>query len=399
MKVLFCHNTYQHKGGEDQVCDKERALLTQQGHSLYYHVRSNDHIHSFKDKLVTSLQLNYSETEKTALTQVLKQELPDVVQVHNFFPVLTPAIYDACLEQNIPVVQTLHNYRTICASALLMRDGALCETCISGSPYHAVLHKCYRDSFAGSFFVARMVAYHRQHKTWKTKVNRFIALTEFAKSKFVEAGFPEDKIRVKPNFIEDPFKEGGMLPMKRDGALFVGRFSQEKGIDVLLKAWDGLDYPLALAGDGPLFEQCVADFDSKSIDFLGLQTSEQVHGLMSEARFLVMPSIWHETFGMVLIEAFAHGMPVICSRLGGMAEIVTDKVTGLHFEAGNVTELNDKIQWMIAHPEECAEMGRAARAEYLTKYTPEINYQQLMAIYQEAIDSKHAAPIEDEASS
>lgn len=386
LKLLFCHNTYQHKGGEDQVCDKEMALLKQQGHSLYYHQRSNDHIHSFKNKLTTSLQLNYSAVERDALQEQLKNQVPDVVQVHNFFPVLTPAIYDACQAENIPVIQTLHNYRTICPSALLMRDGQLCESCVMGSPYHAVLHKCYRDSVAGSFFVARMVDYHRKHKTWQTKVNRFIALTEFAKSKFVEAGFPEDKIRVKPNFIEDPFKGMEILPDKQETALFVGRFSQEKGIDVLLNAWDSIDYPLALAGDGPLFEKCVTDFESVEIDFLGSQSSEQVHGLMSQARFLVMPSIWYEGFPMVLVEAFAHGVPVICSRLGGMAEIVTDSITGLHFEAGNVADLNDKIQWMIEHPSECAEMGRNARTEYLSKYTPEINYQQLMAIYQEAID-------------
>jgi len=391
LKLLFCHNTYQHKGGEDQVCDKERSLLTQQGHSLYYHVRSNDHIHSFKDKLATSVQLNYSQTEKKALTQVLKQELPDVVQVHNFFPVLTPAIYDACLEQNIPVVQTLHNYRTICPSALLMRDGALCETCVNGSPYHAVLHKCYRDSRAGSFFVARMVAYHRKHKTWQTKVNRFIALTEFAKSKFVEAGFPADKIRVKPNFIEDPFKGALALPVKKNGALFVGRFSQEKGISVLLEAWQSFDYPLQLAGNGPLLDTCQKQSSNKAIDFLGSQSSEQVHDLMSHAQFLIMPSIWHETFGMVLIEAFAHGMPVICSRLGGMAEIVEDGVTGLHFEAGNAADLADKIKWMIAHSEECTQMGNNARVEYLEKYTPEINYKILMSIYQEAIDDANSS--------
>jgi len=386
LKILFCHNTYQHKGGEDQVCDKERALLTQQHNDVILHLRDNEQIKSIKDKLATSLQLNYSQPEKKALLHQLEEQKPSVVHVHNFFPILTPSIYDACIESKIPVIQTLHNYRTICPSALLMRDGQLCETCIDHSPYHAVIHKCYRDSMIGSFFVANMVAYHRKNKTWQTKVNRFIALTHFAKSKFIEAGFPADKIRVKPNFIEDPFKNGETLPAKQEKALFVGRFSQEKGVSVLLEAWQSIQYPLYLAGDGPTFDASTGQSMNNDIHFLGSQSSAQVHDLMSQAQFLVMPSIWYEGFPMVLVEAFAHGMPVICSCLGGMAEIVEDKITGLHFEAGNATDLADKIQWLIAHPAECEQMGQNARAEYLNKYTPEINYQQLMSIYQEAID-------------
>ncbi len=386
MKILFCHNTYQHKGGEDQVCDKERALLTQQHNDVILHLRDNEQIKSIKDKLATSLQLNYSHSEKKALLQQLEEHQPSVVHVHNFFPILTPSIYDACIESKIPVIQTLHNYRTICPSALLMRDGQLCETCINHSPYHAVIHKCYRDSSIGSFFVANMVAYHRKHRTWQTKVNHFIALTHFAKSKFIEAGFPADKIRVKPNFIEDPFKNGETLPAKQEKALFVGRFSQEKGVSVLLEAWQSIQFPLYLAGDGPTFGASTEQSMNNDIHFLGSQSAEQVHDLMSQAQFLVMPSICYEGFPMVLLEAFAHGMPVICSRLGGMAEIVEDQVTGLHFEAGNTEDLAEKIKWMIAHSEECTQMGNNARVEYLAKYTPEINYQQLMAIYQEAID-------------
>ena len=386
MKILFCHNTYRLKGGEDQVCDKERALLTQQGNEVVLHLRNNEQIKSIKDKLSTSLQLNYSHSEKNALLHQLEEQQPSVVHVHNFFPILTPAIYDACVESNTPVIQTLHNYRTICPSALLMRDGKLCETCINHSPYHAVLHKCYRDSMIGSFFVANMVAYHRKHKTWLTRVNRFVALTHFAKSKFVEAGFPADKIRVKPNFIEDPFKGQKTLPIKQQQALFVGRFSQEKGVSVLLEAWQSIQYPLQLAGDGPTFDNCKGQSFTDYIHFLGSQTSEQVHLLMSQAQFLVMPSIWYEGFPMVLVEAFAHGVPVICSRLGGMAEIVEDRVTGLHFEAGNADDLAEKINWLIAHPYECEIMGENARTEYLEKYTPETNYKQLMSIYQEAID-------------
>ena len=186
-------------------------------------------------KISTALNTTYSTSSKvTALTksQAFK---PDVVHVHNFFPQLSPSIYDACLELNIPVVQTLHNYRLICPGAMLMREGKICEQCIKGSPYQAVLHDCYKGSKLGSLVVAHMVATHRKLCTWQHKVTRFIALTEFPKAKFIEAGFPADKIVVKPNFVKDPFIESP--PVARvtpPFGLFVGRLSAEKGLHTIV---------------------------------------------------------------------------------------------------------------------------------------------------------------------
>jgi len=388
VKILIIHNEYQVLGGEDVVVDSEFSLLRDKGHNIQVFKVKND-VNNFLSKVIAGLNVHYSDRSKFNLKRVLKKNEPDIVHVHNFFPLLTPSIYDACVEEQVPVVQTLHNYRTICPGALLMRDGKICELCVKGSAYQSVLHGCYRGSKIGTFAVARMVEKHRNNSTWNTKVNRFIALTEFARNKYIEAGFPEEKIRIKPNFSDDPHPDNNDMNFIRNGALFVGRLSQEKGLMTLINAWQDLEIPLKVAGTGPL-ENELNDLKSNNIITFGMLEKDSVQKEMRKASFLVMPSECYETFGLVLVEAFTQGLPVVASRLGGMAEIVEDGVTGLHFEAGNAKDLAKKVQWMHEHPEECRKMGLNARKVFEEKYTAEKNYELLMNIYQEAIDDAEA---------
>lgn len=383
MKILLAHNYYQLAGGEDQVVASESELLNSKGQQLKLFSADNRDIQSAKT-LKIAWQATYSQSAKLNIATEIEGFKPDIVHVHNFFPVLTPSIYDACQELGAPVVQTLHNYRIICPGALLMHSGKVCEQCVKGSAYQAVLYGCYRNSRLGSLAVARMIEYHRKRRTWQKKVGRFVALTDFAKEKFVAAGLPAEKISVKPNFYND---EGGGArdKGKREGALFVGRLSNEKGIMTLLEAWQKINISLRIAGDGPLMNKA-HQRETGKITLLGSITSEKISREMASSHFLIMPSEWYETFGLVIIEAFAHGLPVIASRLGAMAEIVEDGVTGLHFEAGNSDDLVEKVNWMNEHPEECRRMGENARKVYEEKYTPERNYEMLMDIYQQAID-------------
>ncbi len=383
LKVLQVHNRYQHFGGEDIVVSAEQELLRRHGHNVLIFEACNHDVRGLRAKVKAALTVSYSTSSKGSLTKVLKKNQPDVVHVHNFFPLLTPSIYDACRKIGIPVVQTLHNYRTMCPGALLMRDGNICEDCITGSAYQAVLHGCYRDSRVGSLVVARMVEVHRKRRTWQEKVDRFITLTEFSKKKFAQAGFPVKKIAVKPNFTVGGVRVTESSSLYEPFALFVGRLSKEKGIDTLLKAWEKLSLPLLLAGDGPLLDKAQS-IGLRSVECLGHMSSQNVSAKMSQASFLIMPSEWYEGFPMVLVEAFAHGLPVIASRLGGMAEIVEDGRTGLHFEAGNALDLAKKVRWMQSNPEACKQMGENARQVYLEKYTPEMNYKMLIQIYREA---------------
>ena len=386
-KIILVHNSYQCAGGEDLVVNLESRLLGDHKQLAARYIVDNDSIKSFFSKLSVAINVSYSRKYDDQLQSIIDSCEPTIGHIHNFFPMLTPSVYGTFEKEKIPVVQTLHNYRTICPGALLMRDGKICEKCITGSPYQSVLYGCYRNSKVGTFAVARMVDYHRKRNTWNAKVNRFIALTEFAKSKFVKAGFDPDKISVKPNFIPDPLEKGVSLTNRNKQALFVGRISQEKGLRTMLRAWKGLTEKLNIAGEGPLMKNLSA-CHSEGVTFLGNQNKSQITRLMLDSHFLVMPSEWYEGFPMVLIEAFAHGLPVLASRLGGMVEIVEDGVTGVHFEAGNAEDLAEKAQWMFDHPDECRRMGENARNVYLEKYTPEKNYEMLMKIYEEAVLDK-----------
>lgn len=385
MKILFVHNQYKQYGGEDSVIKNEMAMLMLNNQGIDLFSVSNNRINVLSKKIAAAISTTYSRKYRNLLFEKIKKFKPDIIHAHNLFPLLTPSIYDACVESKIPVVQTLHNYRIICPNALLMRNGYICELCISGSYYNAVLYRCYRNSIFGSLAVARMLSYHHNNKTWQNKVDCFIALTDFVKNKYIEGGFPEKKIIVKPNFYKKAtlpaFNEKG-----REGVLFVGRLSHEKGVKTLIKAWIGLDIPLRIAGEGPLMETVKSAISSKII-VLGKISQAQVSQEMTTANFLVMPSEWYEPFGLVIVEAFAHGLPVVASNLGGMSEIVENNYTGLHFEPGNPEDLAEKVLWMYNNPEECKRMGKNARAVYEQKYTDEKNYDMLMDIYQKTIEN------------
>lgn len=382
MKVLLVHNRYQQAGGEDNVVAAEAKLLSDHGHGIeLWSVENNDLPTGLTGKIKTALTTSYSPSSLTIARDKLRRFQPDVVHVHNFFPQISPSVYDACLEKNVPVVQTLHNYRLICPGATLMRQGRVCEQCITGSPYQAAWHGCYRDSKLGSLVVAHMVAQHRRKGTWQHKVSRFIALTDFAKSKFVEAGFPSGKIAVKANFVDEPLLETSRS--KPAFALYVGRIAEEKGIKTLLKAWSSLDAQVMLkvAGSGSL-EALLSG--KNNITALGQQSAEQISRLMQQATFLVLPSEWYEGFPLVLVEAFAHGLPVLASRLGSMADIIKDGENGMLFAPGDAPDLASKAKWLLENPQQTQKLGENAKRTFLAKYTAEQNYTELMAIYENA---------------
>ena len=265
-----------------------------------------------------------------------------------------------------------------------MFEGQITEKSLTGSSWWSVAKKVYRESFAGTFVVACMIEFHKAVGTWHKKVNKYISLTQFAKQKYIQAGWPDERLIIKPNFIEDPIEEATQLDDKVGGyGIYVGRLSAEKGIDILLKSWNEINYPLKVVGNGPQ-EDLLHTCDNKKVDYLGLRQKNEVLELVKKADFLVMASTWYEGFPMVLVEAFACGTCAVVPNLGGMAEIVEDGVTGLHFEAGNAEDLSRKISWLLDHPDKMREMGRNARATYLQKYTPAENYKVLMSIYEAA---------------
>lgn len=382
---MLVHNYYQQSGGEDGVVENEKRLLQENGHEVYLSSVSNDSIVGFRKKIQTAINVSYSSEGKKRISEDIDKFRPDIVHVHNFFPVLTPSIYDSAVERGVPVVQTLHNFRTICAGSYLMRSGAPCEICVRNSPFNAVLHRCYRDSFMGSAAVAGMVSYHRRRATWGTRVSRFIALSEFARGKFVEAGFPESRISVKPNFMHGA-EENGSQDEGRSGALFVGRLSSEKGVRELVAGWKGLGAPLRVIGDGPLLDEIGREAAGlEGVTLLGRMDSSAVFREMRSALFLIVPSVWYEMFPLTIVEAYSNGLPVLASRRGSLIELVEPGETGLHFDPGDPDDLARTVKWAFSHPDEMLRMGRNAYRLYREKYSPEVNYNQLMDIYRSVL--------------
>ena len=386
MRILQVHNRYQGgRGGEDNVMDNESRLLRTNGHEVHQFTAHNDEISDGWSKFRAAQRMAYSKDGARRVAQAISTYRPDIVHAHNFHYVLTPSIFDACREARVPSLQTLHNFRGICASATFMRDSRVCEDCMHGSPYLSVLHRCYEGSALKTLPIARTIAYHRRRKTWQNKVDRFIALTEFGKRKYIEGGYAEKRISVKPNFSYPPDPEwDDDEEAARSGALFVGHLLPWKGIAMLMEAWRDIPTPLRVAGAGPL-QHLVTEAKEHGVSELGLLDAKAVYQEMRRARFLVFSSVWYECFPLTFIEAFAAGLPIIAAKLGAAEDIITHGETGLHFTPGDASSLAETVAWAEAHPEDMARMGKNAQATYNSLYTPEANYALLMKIYEQTI--------------
>jgi len=388
VKILVLHNRYRQPGGEDVVVQAEVELLLRHGHEVRLLEADNAEIAGFRSRLKVAFDTVYSPASRKRVSSEVASFRPDVVHVHNFFPLLSPAVYYACREARVPVVQSLHNFRLLCPSAVLFRDGKVCEECLGRSfAWPGIVHACYRGSRAGTAAIATMQTAHRIGGTWLRYVDAYIAMTEFSRSIFVRGGLPAHKIAVKPNFAP---RQGPAGTGRGGYALFVGRLSPEKGVETLLGAWKrlGMRLPLQIAGDGPLNGQVRAAAAESNITLLGSRTREQIAGLMREALFLIVPSVCYEGFPLVIAEAFEAGLPVIASNLGSPGSLVTHGRTGLLFRPGDSESLAAQVEWALQHPDEMFQMRLQARAEYEEKYTPERNYELLLQIYDQAMRVK-----------
>ncbi len=341
MKILLVHNYYKQRGGEDVSFDSEGQMLLNHGHDVRFYTRHNDDIDSLS-KTKVALQTTWNRQSFNDIKYILNEFKPDVIHCTNLFPLISPSAYDAAREFNVPVVQSLRNYRPVCINSLLFREGEVCEKCVAKTiAWPGIANRCYRNSRIGSMVVAAANGFHKMRGTWRNKVDLFFTPTEFTRRKYVDFGFPAHKIAVKPNFL---FDDLGISSESRKYALFVGRLSPEKGVETLLSAWNhlGIDLPLKIAGGGKLAKVVrQASIENRSIDYLGELAHETVTQLIGEAKFLIMPSEWYETFGRTLMESFSRGTPVIASRMGAMNELVEDGFNGLSFEPGDADQLKE----------------------------------------------------------
>jgi glycosyltransferase involved in cell wall biosynthesis len=385
LKILLVHNHYQQLGGEDLVVADEARLLESRGHEVVRYTAHNDEVSSLS-AVTLGQRTIWNQHVYRDLRRLIARQQPQIVHVHNTLPLLSPSVYYAAGAEQVPVVQTLHNYRLMCPSAVCYRNGRVCTDCV-GKPvaWPAVLHACYRGSRAASAAVVTMLSVHRLAGTWQRKTSVYIALTAMAREMFIAAGLPAGKIVLKPNFVDpDPGPGGGAGGY----ALFVGRLSAEKGLQTLIEAWRlvGHQVPLRIVGDGPLAPEAAAAAKAiPGVTWLGRRAPHDIPPLLRDAACLVFPSECYETFGRVIAEAFATATPVVAAGHGSAAELVTDGVTGLHFRPGDASDLAATVSRLFSHPEVLAGMRPAARNEFETRFTADVNYRSLMAIYERAI--------------
>jgi glycosyltransferase involved in cell wall biosynthesis len=384
MRVLMLHNRYQVLGGEEQATAADVALLRKCGHEVELLEQDNRDVERI-GRIRTGLRTIWSRESYRQIRKKLDAERFDILHVQNFFPLWSPSVYYAAARAGVPVVQTLHNYRLMCVNSLFYRDNHVCTDCLGRAfPWPGIVHACYRESRAGSATVATMIAAHQLLKTWKEKVQRYIAVSEFAREKYIAGGLPPEKIVVRPNFL-DP----APLPGEGGGgyALYVGRLSPEKGIATMLRAWQSADNPLPLkvVGDGPMANEVAAVGQAGSaIEYLGFRDSDEVLELMRHAEFLVFPSECYETMGRTIIEAFAVGTPVLSTDLGERAVLVVRGETGFHFPPGDAVALRQQVEWCSRSLQQLRSMRKAARAVFEQKFTGAKSVELLLEIYRSA---------------
>jgi glycosyltransferase involved in cell wall biosynthesis len=389
MKVLLVHNAYQQFGGEDSVARAETELLQKHGDEVCHYTRHNDEIKQFGliDKAAFLPQTVYSWKTSGELEDVVRRFNPDVAFIHNVYPLISPSAYHTLHALGVPTVQVLHNFRLHCPNGFFYTQGKICEACKGGNYLNAVAKRCYKDSYPLSALYAATMGVNRMGGVID-KISGFICLTEFFKLKMQEVGVPDSKLFVRPNFVYAPPLPAEPTPAGKY-VLFMGRLSREKGCWTLIRAFEKLpQVQLKILGTGPQeqeFHDYIRDQGIRNIELLGFKSGAEKLDILRNALCLVLPSEWYENFPVTVLEAFMASKPVIAARLGGLPYIVEEGKSGLLFEAGNVGELAQRIQWLVDRPEEAVRMGECGRRLTETKYGPEQGYNNLMKIFMQVI--------------
>lgn len=393
MKVLVVHGRYRSTApsGENNVVDRESASLVAAGHVVESFGRDSDDIAGWgaSRKVGLPVRAVWNEKVRRELARTLAESPPDVVHVHNTFPLLSPTVLLACRDAGVPVVATLHNYKLLCASGEFFRAGRPCHECAAGAGVPALVHGCYRGSRVATVPVVASNAVHR--RAWRELVSAHVFISAAQRDLMAELDLPAERVFVKHNFVPDP-PPGPARPEHL--VAYVGRLDAAKGVPVLQAAWDRFralhpasSLRLAIAGGGPLADEVGRWAESRrSVDLHGLLTPADAARLVARARAVVVPSAWEETFGLVAVEAMAAGVPPLAPAHGSFPELVTDGRDGELFAPGDPDSLARGLADVDRRPEHFAALGRAARTTYVARFQEAANVEQLVAIYRFAVE-------------
>jgi glycosyltransferase involved in cell wall biosynthesis len=377
VRILFVHNRYLYRGGEDESRALEIKMLRDHGEEVFEYSVDNSVI-SRPEILGIGLRSIWNTNQYEHIQSLIRKIRPDVMKVDNYFPILSPSVFEAAKSMKVTTIVSVRNYRLVCPSANLFRNGQLCTSCVDRKvAIPAIWHGCYRGSHLKSASVSASTAYAHLRGVWSDSVDGYIAVSNCVKQQLVAGGFPTEKIFVKPNFIFDTEAGEGSGGF----ALFVGRLTEEKGIRTLLNAWAkvGAAVPLKIIGEGPLQGLVeAATARNEAIEYLGRKTLPEVLDYLGRAMFLVFPAEWLEPFGRAIAEAYSKGTPVIGAETLSIRDMIEDSHTGVLYKSGHCEDLAARVLSLAADPERLRQMRVNARQRYLRDYTEEVNYK-LMA--------------------
>lgn len=391
MKILLCHNFYRQPGGERRAVEQHEKMLRDRGHDVARLTRDSREIGSWGlvDKLRFPATAVWSRRTEREVREVVHRERPDIAHVHNVFPLLSPSLYRTLADEDVPIVQTVHNYRFLCPNGLFFTQGEVCERCRQGHTLHAIRWRCLHGKRSISAVYAASVGLHRLGNTFE-RIDRFLAPTDFVADKLIEGGLTKrERIEVIPHFLPAPLPEIGMLAREDPYVLYLGRLSHEKGVDLLVEAIGSLpDARLLVAGEGPQrksLERLAGGRASGRVRFLGHVSGERKRRLLAQAEVLVVPSRCYETFGLSVVEALASGVPVVVAGHGGLASVVEHRRHGLWFRPGDPADLRKRLSEILGDPTLRRRLGAQGRRHVEQRYTEDVAYDRLLAVYQELI--------------
>lgn len=405
MKVVLVHNRYRSAApsGENRVVDTESAALAALGHEVIPFERSSDEIEHWPaaKKATLPARVIWNPQSYRDLTATLAAHQPDVVHVHNTFPLLGAAVLHACRKARVPVVATIHNYKLACASGDFFRDGAVCHDCAHGLPVGAVRHGCYRQSTLATAPVALAMGTHR--RAWKSLVSAYVFISAAQRDLLGGLGLDRGRVFVRHNMIVH--RDIPQQP-RQPVVVYAGRLDEAKGLRLLMAGWDGYlrrsaaagaaapGLRLVIAGAGPLEQEVTAWAATRpSVEMLGQVSAERCAEQVAGARAVLVPSAWEETFGLVVVEAMAAGVPPVATRHGSFVELISHGVDGVLFQPGDPAALAEVIADAEANPDQFEVYGKQARVTYEQRFDPQRSLEHLLEIYRFAIAHPAGGPV------